>query len=73
MLTRVRGGQLKYLKYVEGNYEWQLLQRIMQEKHEFANDPWFNSTIECVRETNLKYDDLLEIGKSQVNDKIKVG
>ena len=71
MLTRVRGGQLKYLKYVEGNDEWQLLQRIMQEKHEFANDPWFNSTMECLRETNLKYDDLLEIGKSQVNDKIK--
>ena len=71
METRIRGNQLKYLKYIEENEGNDLLKRIIEEKLNTPKDYWIQTTKEFMKNIKVKYSDLKEMKVQKLKGKIK--
>ena len=70
MYTRIRGNQLKYLKYIEENESNDLLRRIIEEKLNTPKDYKIQTTKEFMKHTKIKHSDLKGMKAQKLKGKI---
>ena len=71
MESRIRTNQVLFLKYAEENDQNTLMKRIIEEKRNMKKDHWSLSVVEFMRNVNITYNELKELTKVQIKNKIK--
>lgn len=71
MESRIRGSQIKYIKYILENEDHGLLNRILQERREKLNNYWLQSSELFMEKMNVTYGQLKVLTKKELSTKIK--